>query len=180
MQTKSINVLSQQTGNWELQHSQVRPRFVMDSGVTPGATWSHHTHEKTGRGGSVTSAGLGLSWAGCLCSRWSQRSGTDNYCMTVVARHLAPDLRAGDTWWEWDILGRRVRIPSEVPWGQAAPECFVPSTCRSLPVHSGKLPGLASVPKNSGQCLLQEKHYSVTLDPLAQVSWKPLDLCRPQ
>lgn len=129
---------------------------------------------------SDSSARLGLSLAGCLCSRWSQRSGTDSHCMTVVARHLVPHLRAGDNWWEWHILGRVIRIPSEVPWDQVASACLVLSTCRlSSPVHSGQLPGLASVPKSSGQFPVQEKHYNVTLAPPAQVSWKPLDLCRP-
>lgn len=49
----------------------------------------------------------------------------DSYSRTGVARHLAPALRAGDTWWEWDIPGGRgggggaeIRAHSEVPWGQ--------------------------------------------------------------
>ena len=163
----------QQTGNGDLQHPQVCPRCVRDDGLTPGAMWSHHTREKD------FSAGLGLSWAGCLCSRWSRRSGIDNCCLTVVARHLTPDLRAGDDWWEWELLGTMIRVPSEVPWGRAASAYLVLSTCRlASPVHSGQLPDLVSVPKSSGQCPLQEKHHSVILVPLAQVSGKPLHLCR--
>lgn len=65
----------------------------------------------------------------------------DSYSRTGVARHLAPALRAGDTWWEWDIPGggdgggQRLEPTVKSPGARF----WLPS-----PVHSGQLPGLGA------------------------------------